>query len=69
MNDVAALFSKAFDCLIFGFIMLDFFWMRIVQRKAENKRKQLKAMEHGEDMQTQSICLCYQGMQTKETHT
>jgi hypothetical protein len=25
MNDVAALFSKAFDCLVFGFIMLDFF--------------------------------------------
>jgi hypothetical protein len=25
-------------------------------------------MDHDQDMHTQSICLCYQGMQIKETH-
>lgn len=38
MSDLAALFSKAFPCLVLRFMILDcFFCMRTVSRKAENR--------------------------------
>jgi len=39
MNDLAALFSKAFPCLVLRFIILDcFFCMRTVEMKFKNKK-------------------------------
>jgi len=38
MNDLAALFSKAFPCLVLHFIILDCFFAWELYRKAENKR-------------------------------